>query len=44
MEAGAWGWSPTTGETVDWAQCDDCRLGWGPWTGVVDLDDDEVEA
>lgn len=28
----------TPAETITWQQCDDCRLGWGPVTGYVDLE------
>jgi hypothetical protein len=32
------------GETVSWQECEDCRLGWGPFTGFVDLDEDPDDA
>lgn len=37
--AESFGWALDTGETVDWAVCDDCELGWGPIEGWVDLED-----
>lgn len=39
MTADSFGWAPDTGPTVDWAECVDCGLGWGPLTGWVELDD-----
>lgn len=38
MDVGAVG---LPGETITWQQCDGCRIGWGPFTGFVDLDRDE---
>ena len=35
MEVGAWGLPE---ESITWQECDDCRIGWGPFTGYVDLD------
>lgn len=29
-------------ETITWQQCDGCRIGWGPFTGFVDLDEEET--
>lgn len=29
-------------ETITWQQCEDCRIGWGPFTGFVDLDEEET--
>lgn len=44
MTVESWGWASTTGETVDWAVCEGCGLGWGPVTEWVDLNaDDEAE-
>ncbi|WP_311170633.1 hypothetical protein [Halobellus ordinarius] len=40
MDVGAWG---LPGESITWQQCDDCRIGWGPFTGYVDLDKDDVD-
>jgi hypothetical protein len=37
MTAESYGWAPHTGETVDLAECYDCEMGWGPFTGYVDL-------
>ena len=42
--AESFGWAPDTGETVDWAVCDDCGLGWGPIEGWVDLEGDANSA
>lgn len=41
MTAGAFGYSERTGETVDWAECETCSIGWGPFTGFVPLDDED---
>jgi len=30
------------GEQITWQQCDDCRIGWGQFTGFVDFDEDDV--
>lgn len=38
MTAGSWGHAPHTGATVDVAGCDDCEIGWGPFTGYFGVD------
>ena len=38
MEVGAVG---TPFERITWQQCGGCRIGWGPVSGFVDLEDDE---
>jgi hypothetical protein len=43
MEAKSFGWAPDSGETVDWAVCEECGLGWGPVTDWVDLYEEEPD-
>jgi hypothetical protein len=38
MDVGAVG---NPGETITWQECEDCGIGWGPFTGFVDTDRDE---
>jgi len=38
MDVGAVG---NPGETITWQECEDCGIGWGPFTGYVDTDEDE---
>ena len=40
MDVGAVG---NPGETITWQQCEDCGIGWGPYTGHVDLDAEEAD-
>ena len=42
MERGAWGYSPGEGQTVDWAECEACEIGWGRFTGWHDLNEAET--
>lgn len=37
MDVGAVG---NPGETITWQSCEDCGIGWGPYTGFVPLEDD----
>lgn len=41
MEVGAVG---NPGETITWQECEDCGIGWGPFTGYVDIDEDPDES
>jgi len=41
MEVGAVG---NPGETITWQECEDCGIGWGPFTGYVDTDDNPDES
>lgn len=41
MARGAWGHSPTTGPTVEWAECECCPVAWGRFTGWHHQDDAE---
>lgn len=41
MNVGAVG---TPGETVAWQECEDCGIGWGPFTGYVDTDEENDDA
>lgn len=36
MDVGAVG---NPGETITWQECEDCNIGWGPFTGYVDTSD-----
>ena len=40
MDVGAVG---NPGETITWQDCEDCGIGWGPFTGFVPLDEDETD-
>lgn len=33
MKRGAWGHSPETGPSVEWAECECCPIAWGRFTG-----------
>lgn len=39
MDPGAAGVDAHGVESVSWATCEDCGLGWGPFTGFVDLEE-----
>ena len=41
MDVGAVG---NPGENITWQECDDCQIGWGPFTGYVELDEEEAAA
>jgi len=28
------------GEDITWQECEDCGLGWGPFTGLVEVDEE----
>lgn len=32
------------GEAITWQECDDCGIGWGPFTGYVDTDEETGDA
>lgn len=38
MDVGAVGNDPIFGETISWQKCENCQLGWGPFSGYVDLE------
>lgn len=38
MEVGAKGYGPLEGETITWAECECCPVGWGRYTGWVQTD------
>lgn len=40
MSVGAKGYGPIEGETITWAECDCCPIGWGQYTGWEQLDGD----
>lgn len=38
MERGAWGYDAAGNQTIEWAECEGCGIGWGAFTGWHDLD------
>lgn len=43
MERGAWGVTASGEQTVEWAECEGCGIGWGRFTGWEQLEQEEPE-
>lgn len=44
MERKSWGYGADGEPTVEWAECEDCELGWGRFTGWHQLDADTEDS
>jgi hypothetical protein len=39
MDVGAVGVDPNGAESITWQECEECSIGWGPFTGYVDTEE-----